>query len=186
MEIEIRSFVKDFGYLKHQLDKLKAKKIDETEIEDQWFCKKNIHSYKETKMNKVGSIGLRIRLQKGRPAELNVKTIVSKKDHQVFDEEEIVIEDAGNMRSILESLDFKVFCVLKKNRETYQFENMKINLEDIDNFPPCVEIEILDTKNFNKNRKKIHKILDQLGLDKKDRITTSITSLYMEKFAFKS
>lgn len=186
MEIEIRSFVKDFGYVKHQLDLLKAKKIDEAEIEDLWFCKKEINSYEDTKMDKVGSYGLRIRLQKGKAPELNVKTMVSEKDHQVFEEHEVVFENASIMRKILESLGFKVFCTLRKKRETYQFEDMKINLEDIDNFPPCVEIEIQDTKNFEKNRKRIHSILDRLGLDEKDRINTSITLLFMEKYAFKS
>ncbi|MFH1589917.1 MAG: class IV adenylate cyclase [archaeon] len=186
MEIEVRSFIKDFSSVKKQLNLLNAKKIDETKIEDIWFCKNNINTYEETKMNKVGSYGLRIRLQSGRKPELNVKTIVSEKDHQIFGEHEVLVDDADTMRTILENLGFKVFCVLKKIRETYEFEDMKINLEDIEGFPPCIEIEILEEENLESNKEKIHEVLDQLGLDKKDRIDTSITSLFMEKYVFKS
>ncbi|MEA3515365.1 MAG: CYTH domain-containing protein [Nanoarchaeota archaeon] len=184
MEIEIRAFIKDFNKLKSKLDLLKAKKIDETDIEDIWFCKKEVTTYEETKMNKVGSYGLRIRLQDGRLPEITVKSIVSEGDHQIFDENETAFNDVEQMKKIFFVLGFKNFCTVKKNRKTYQYKDMKINLEDIEGFPPCVEIEILEDEMFEDHKEKIHSVLDMLEIDKDYRIDTSITSLFMEKFAF--
>jgi len=59
MEIEIRAFIDNFDKLREKLAILKAKKVDETKIEDIWFCKDNINTYEETKMDKIGSYGLR-------------------------------------------------------------------------------------------------------------------------------
>jgi adenylate cyclase class 2 len=185
MEIELRAFIDDFESLREKLKKLDAKKIDETEIEDVWYCEKHITSYEETKMNKIGSYGLRIRNQKGREPEVCIKTIMKENDHQVFGEFETAFTDVNQMRKIFEILGFKEFCVVTKKRETYSFDNVHINLEDIKGFAPCVEIEILDDANIDENKKKLHKVMDIFEIDEKDRIDGSITSLYMEKNSFK-
>jgi predicted adenylyl cyclase CyaB len=185
MEIEIRAFIDDFSSIKEILSELGAKKVDETIIEDIWFCKDHIKSYEETKMNKVGSYGLRFRLQKDRKPQICIKTILNENDHQVFGEFETEFENPKEMEKIFQILGFKKFCVVNKKRETYSYENMKINLEDIRGFNPCIEIEIIDHGNFEENKKKMHKITDLLKIKEENRINTSITSLFMEKNSFK-
>ena len=185
MEIEVRAFVNDFDKVKQRLIEINAVKIDETEIEDIWICKNDVKCYEDTKMNKVGSYGLRLRIQKDRPHEITVKTIVSERDHQIFDEIETEFKDINKMKKILEIIGFKIFCVLKKKRETFSYRDMKINLEDIEGFRPCVEIEIIDDNNFEDHKDAIRNVFNLLNIDEKDRIETSITSLFMEENAFK-
>ncbi len=185
MEIELRAFVKDFDPVKNCLKEIGAHKTDETEIEDIWICDKNITNYEDAKMNKVGSYGLRFRIQKGRANEICIKTIINEKDHQIFSEYETSFDDLEQMKNIFKILGFKIFCVLKKKRETYSFKNMKINLEDIEGFKSCIEIEILGEDNFEEKKKKLHEIMDILKINKEDRINTSITSLFMEENSFK-
>ncbi|MFT4303993.1 MAG: class IV adenylate cyclase [Candidatus Woesearchaeota archaeon] len=184
MEIEIRSYIKNEELLRKQLELKGIKKISETSIEDIWYCKKSIQSYADTKMNKVGSYGLRIRLQDNKYPELTIKTIVNESDHQIFDESETEFKDVKSMQKILDILGFKVFCTVKKKRETYKNEKMCINIEKFENFPLCIEVEIIDSGEFQKNKDLIHSLMDDLGIDENDRIDTSITSLYMEKNSF--
>ena len=185
MEIEVRAFVEDMEYVKKRLHDLGIQKIDSTQIEDVWFCRKELTDFEQTKMDKVGSFGLRLRLQKDRKPEITVKSIVSDGDHQIFKENETAFEDIGEMRSILSILGFKVFCILKKYRETYGLDNMKVNLEDIEGFRPCVEIEILDDSDFDSNKRKMEKFLYELHIRPEDKIQTSITHLFMRENSFK-
>jgi predicted adenylyl cyclase CyaB len=184
MEIEVRAHVRDMDSLKDKLAKLGSEYIGRSNIEDQWFCRKEVDSYECTKMNKVGSFGLRIRLSDDAEPRLCIKTIVTEGDHQIFDEVEAIFIGVDEMRRILSILGFKEFCRLKKERFVYLYDNMEINLEKIEGFGDFVEIEILDSCDFAVNKLSIHKILDQLEIKDEDRLTTSITSEYMHRYAF--
>jgi predicted adenylyl cyclase CyaB len=180
MEIEIRAFVDDFEKLRVRLSQLGSKKVEDTKIKDVWFCKNDVQSYEGTKMNKVGSYGLRVRTINDK-TELTVKTIINEGDHQIFGEFETGVDSPDEILKILSALGFKQFCVVDKKRESYELEGMTINLEDIKGFKPCIEIEIIADGNFSENKDKIHQVLDMLDIPEENRIDTSITSLYMEE-----
>ncbi|MBN2052728.1 CYTH domain-containing protein [Candidatus Woesearchaeota archaeon] len=186
MEIEIRAFIKNFSSIKAKLKKLRCKRLSKTSIIDIWFCKQEAKSFNEIKMDSVGSTGIRIRKENGKLAELNVKTITRVNDHNVFEELQTDFKNIEEMKKILGRLGYKPFCVIKKKREIFQFDEMKINLEDIKGFPPCLEVEIIAEKEYNSKLDKIKKLLLDLGISEKDQIEKSITALYMEKYAFKT
>ena len=185
MEIEIRAFVDNLESIEKKLKLMKVKKTEITQIKDIWYGPKDASSYEDVKMDHVGSYGLRLRQEKDKPAELNVKAIITHGDHNVFDEAETNINNIDQMKTILKLIGLKPFCVLEKKRTTYSLDNMKINLEDIKGFEPCIEIEILADEDFDKHKEKIHKMIEKLGIKNKDIIEKSITLLFMKKYGFK-
>lgn len=188
MEIEIRAFVDDFKDLEKHLKKIKAKKLKKQRIIDYWFCPKNYKTFKQISMHKPGSYSLRIRCMKeGRKEylELNTKAIATEGDHNAFIEHETTIDSVEECREILETIGFKIFCVIDKQRTVYQKKNMLINLEDIKGFDPTVEVEIISDVEEEIHKKTITQLLKQIGIKEKNIIKTSITNLFMKKYAFK-
>lgn len=185
MEIEIRSFLEDFDELRQRLLAMKAKKLEETDIEDIWYCPKEATSFDDVQMDKKGSIGIRLRHERGKRPEINVKTIVTENDHNVFDEVETNFDHIDHMKKMLRLFGFKPFCRINKHRETYGIDKMKINLENIEDFPPCIEIEIIDDKDYDENLKKIEDVMAKLEIPEDKRIEKSITNLFMRENAFK-
>lgn len=188
MEIEIRAFVKNLKGMEADLIKLNAKKLKQQHIIDYWFCPKKFTRFKQIQMNKPGSYSLRIRQLKEKNKEhleLNTKALSTEKDHNVFLEHETTIDSIEETKKILEIIGFKTYCILEKQRIVYQKGNMLINLEDIKGFNPAVEIEIIADKETDIHKQTITKALRQLGIKNKDIIKTSITNLFMKKYAFK-
>lgn len=188
MEIEIRAFVKNLKEIETKLVKLGAKKLKQQYIIDYWFCPKTFKNFKQIQMNKPGSYSLRIRRLKENNKEcleLNAKAISAEKDHNIFIEHETNINNAEETKEILEILGFKTYCILEKTRTVYQKKNMLINLEDIKEFNPAIEIEIIADEETEIHKKTITEMLKQLGIKEKDVIKTSITNLFMKKYAFK-
>ena len=188
MEIEIRAFVKDIKKIESKLISLKAKRFKQQHIIDYWFCPKRFTSFKQIQMNKPKSYSLRIRWLKEKNKEyleLNSKAISREKDHNIFIEHETSIDNIGETKSILETIGFKIYCILEKQRTVYQKKNMLINLEDIKGFNPAIEIEIIADEETDIHKQAITKTLKQLGIKEKNIIKTSITNLFMKKYAFK-
>ncbi|MFH1510263.1 MAG: hypothetical protein ABIF10_01115, partial [Candidatus Woesearchaeota archaeon] len=82
MEIEIRAYVENASDVKNNLRTMKAAMTERTEIEDRWYCQKQARNYEETRMGRKGSNGVRIRLQKNKPAQLTIKQTVRTNDDQ--------------------------------------------------------------------------------------------------------
>lgn len=188
MEIEIRAFIKDIKETKKKIIELGA--LDETNkhIVDYWFCKKDATKFEDVQQHKPGSYGLRIRKQKeddNEIYELNCKTLESLGDHNAFNEYETKIEDFEQTKKLLECIGFKVFCVVDKKRTHYSYKNCTINVEDIKEFRPAIELEIISNENIEENKSILTEILKELGIKDEDIIEKSITRLYMKEFSFK-
>jgi predicted adenylyl cyclase CyaB len=163
-------------------------------IIDYWFCRKESNKFDEVKQDKPGSYGLRIRRTlsddgedgEGKEnIEINCKVLEREKDHNAFHEHETKVEDFEQARHILESIGFKVFCVVDKKRTAYRLGKCLINIEDIKGFRPAVELEIIDDKDQEKHKACLNDLLGKLGVGKEDLIEKSITFLYMKDFSFK-
>ena len=185
MEIEIRSFIEDFDGVRERLLAMKAEKLEETDIKDIWYCPNDAESFEDVQMDKKGSIGIRLRHEKGKRPEINIKTIVTENDHNVFDEVETNFDSIEHMKKMLRLLGFKPFCRIVKHRETYGIDTMKINLENIEGFPPCIEVEIIDDKDYDENLEKIENLMAELEIPQDKRIEKSITNLFMHENSFK-
>lgn len=188
MEIEIRAFVKNLKEVETKLVKLGAKKLKQQHITDYWFCPKTFTEFRHIQMNEPGSYSLRIRQLKENNKEhleLNTKALATEGDHNAFLEYETAIDNLEEARKILETIGFKIYCILEKTRIVYQKNNMLINLEGIKRFKPAIEIEIMADEETDIHKQTITKTLKQLGIKEKNIIKTSITNLFMKKYAFK-
>ncbi len=188
MEIEYRAYLKDTEELKKELKNIKAKLKSQEHIIDYWFCEKEKNKFNQVKQNSPGSYGLRIRrkiLKKEEIIELNCKVIKEDGDHNAFYENEIKVDSLKSARNILDSIGFKVFCIVDKKRTTYSFENCLINIDEIVGFKPAIELEIISDENIEEHKKYLLEILSILKIEKDNFIKKSITHDFMEGNAFK-
>jgi len=187
MEIEKRAFVKNLKELKDNLIKIGAKKAKSLHIIDYYLCENKHTDFKTVGMHKVGSYSLRVRKNihpNSIDWEFNCKILDKEGDHNVFHEIESQVNDGESTIKILKAIGFQIFCILDKKREIYTLGNITCNIEDIKNFKPAIELEIIDNKNISENKKMLDNLLNQLKIKKEDLIEKSITNLYMKEFAF--
>lgn len=185
MEIERRAFVDSFSELRQKLVELGFEKEEEKEIVDRYFCREDVDSVEGVAMDEPGSYGLRTR-KTPEMKELNCKVIENHGDHNAFIEHETHVSDIGETRQILEAVGFKQFVKIDKTREIYRHEDeqAEVNIEDIKNFPPVIELETIADENVEEKKQRQMELLDEIGIEEDDIIEKSITLLYIQENAF--
>ncbi|MFH1505544.1 MAG: class IV adenylate cyclase [archaeon] len=187
MEIEIRAFIEDIEEFKARLEKIGATFVEEKHIVDHWFCREDKKSFDEVLQKHPGDYSLRIRTletDSGVVCELNSKVLEKLDDHNAFHEYETAVSDFGQTKQILLKCGFKIFSIMDKKRNVYKFEKCLINIEDIKDYRPAVELEIVAGEDVEKHKAYLIGLLDRLGVKQKDRIEKSITYHYMKAKKF--
>jgi predicted adenylyl cyclase CyaB len=188
MEIEKKAFISNLKEFKSTISNLGAIKLKNTHVIDYWFCKKEFTKFEQVEQNAQGSYLLRVRkiiTPLKTEWELNSAILDKEGDHNSVGEIKTKIFDGEATLKILESMGLKVFCTLDKEREIYSLKNITINIDNIKNFKPSVELEILADKNILDKKEKLDNLVIKLKLKKEDLIDKSITSLYIKEFSFK-
>lgn len=188
MEIEIRAFIKDIEEFKERVERLGASDESHKHIIDYWFCDRKSCKFEEVRQHEPGSYGLRIRKEKvgdSEVSELNCKVLEALGDHNAFHEYETKIENFEQTKKLLEAIGFNVFCIVDKKRTSYSYKNCTINIEDIRDYKPAIELEIISNENIEENKAFMRDLLDKLEIKEEDKIEKSITYLYMKEFSFK-
>lgn len=156
-------------------------------IQDAYFCPQHVKDFSEVEMDEVGSYSLRLRreIKEGKTTvTLNTKVIRNTGDHNAWLEHEVSLSSYEEGKLILESIGFKKFFEFKKNRYSFNDEEINVCLEEIEDFQPTIEIEILTTEDKTEEAKK--KLLDYFAKNqiKKDSIVKkSITNMLMRERA---
>ncbi len=186
-EIEKRALLntEQQAQFRQKLENMGAKQIAESKIHDVYFCPKAVKSFSELEMNEVGSYSLRLREEEeGKLSEktMNTKVITSKGDHNSWAEHEIKVDSIETAGKILETIGFKPFCDIHKNRKTFKVGRMSVLLEDIRNFGFGVEVEILSSKeDSDRAKKEIDDFLRSAGISEDQVVSKSITNIIMKK-----
>lgn len=185
MEIEERAFVESFQKVAEKLSKRGYKEKELVEIRDLYFCRESDSCMEDIQMDEPGSYGLRIR-EMPEKTELNCKVIRNRNDHNAFIEHETAIDSAEETQNILEAVGFKNFCTIQKNRRKFVSPGgeVTVNLEDLEDFPPVIEIEIVSEEDIEGKKKFIRQLLYDLDVEDEDIIEKSITLLYFRQNAF--
>jgi len=154
---------------------------------DTYFCAKEIASFKEIEMDKVGSYSLRLRVESSNgtaSASLNTKIIRSEGDHNAWLEHEVDISSSQGGEKILETIGFKKFFELRKERYSFMDGDVHVCLEDIADFQPAIEVEIMvEHGEIDAVKAQLLAYLDRHGISKDALIEKSITNMLMRRHA---
>lgn len=184
-EVEVRALLSDNdrASIFKRLSERGAMMISEEFLEDSYWCPNGTRFFSEIEMNEIGSYSLRIRKNSSGVTQLNVKAITKKNDHNAWDEHEVTVNSYEGMSSILETIGFKNFFTFKKHRYSFKIKQFTILVEDIDEFGPIIEVEILTDKQSAIGAKEmITDLLSrELGVDPSKMVPKSVTNLLMKK-----
>lgn len=152
-------------------------------IHDAYFCPQYVKKFQEVEMDKVGSYSLRLRneIENGKEnITLNTKIIRNTGDHNAWLEREVLVSSYQECREILKAIGFKIFFELKKSRYSFQDQEINVCLEDIDDFQPAIEIEILTSENKAEiAKKKLLNYFKENNIKKENIVKKSITNIIM-------
>jgi len=93
-----------------------------------------------------------------------IKCNVDNRDNGWY-EWESEVKNTKKLEDILLKSGFKLFGVVNKKRQKYQYKDFKINLDDVEGLGKFIEVELFD---YDKNRglRRIKKFLTELGIKK--------------------
>jgi predicted adenylyl cyclase CyaB len=188
-EVEIRArLTKDQqNSLPEKLKRMGAKLKSYSSLTDTYFCPKSVKKFSEIEMDKVGSYSLRIRNQNHQidnNAELNVKVINKKGDHNSWGEHEIKFDSLTDAEAILDTIGFKPYFKIVKDRTKYIYKEFTIELENIKDFDTIIEVELLvDEAEDVQAKLKIQKLLEDFGINNSQLFPKSVTNYLMHKWA---
>ncbi len=188
-EIEIRAILNDKqrNILEKKLSNIGVELKERVNIFDVYLCPVRVQSFQEIEMQKVGSFSLRIRKQianEQTQVTVNTKIITSEGDHNSWEEHEIKISSFDEAVAIFQAIGFKIFFTLEKERVTYQVADMTVCLEDIADFGPVIEVEVMANKSKSQQAKqKIKAFLKNIGINDEQIVTKSVTNILMQERA---
>jgi predicted adenylyl cyclase CyaB len=189
-EVEIRakvSFEAGEKVIK-ELIEMGAKYSNSAQIDDMYYCPKTVKDFSETEMDEIGSYSLRLRSSsknKGEPKfSINTKVITSFGDHSAWDEFESEVTSLEQMAHILDTLSFKKFFEISKKRESYEIDDIKMEIEEVKDFGYVIEAEIMvEASESAKAKQRILDLFDKLKIARADIFPKSATNYLMRLWA---
>lgn len=159
MEIETRARIKNLDDIEQKIIKLGGGLIKEKEQMDEYFGEIKLYQ-------KIGySFLMRVR-DEGDKKFLTYKGAKLKKDG-IWEEYEFEIDDTKKAAKMLRDMGLEKIIVVKKRRKTYALDGLTLCLDHIQGLGSFIEIECLDSEDFNK--RKIRSLMQRLGI-KKDQL----------------
>jgi len=191
IEVEIRARLDDIKSFKKLIERVEAKPVASLYVCDIYFCKKTAKKVEDVEMDEVGSYSVRLRkIRKGTSKEkftINTKTITHHGDHNAWEEREVEVNDFSEVVKIFNTMEFKPFFKLEKERFVYTLDNMEVCVEDIVDFGGAVEVEIMCSNNEEavEAKRKIKDFLHKCNINDESIVPKSITNIIMKERAFK-
>lgn len=186
-EVEIRALLDaaQKSKLEHLLSERDAQIGEKMHIIDKYLCQNSVDSFEKIEMNQVGSFSLRIRKQtigSQTSMEVNTKTITSEDDHNAWEEHEVSVSSFEETVAIFQTIGFKPFFTLEKERATYHLADMTVCLEDIVDFGPVIEVEIMAQKSqSDQTKQQIKNFLAGIGVSEEKIVAKSVTNMLMRE-----
>lgn len=188
-EVEIRALLRPDQRqdILQRLQELGAQQEGVENLIDMYLCPEGTKSFSEIEMDRVGSYSLRLRKKdkgKGPKIELNTKTITQHGDHNAWDEHEVELDSFEEAVAIFKTLGFKSFFTLEKTRYNFSLGNLSIAVEDIKNFGPVLEVEVLTSQDKAEEAKtNIRSFFSTFGVTDEQIVPKSVTNMMMRQQA---
>ncbi|MGP3667525.1 MAG: class IV adenylate cyclase [Candidatus Bathyarchaeota archaeon] len=180
LEVEVKVRVEDLAKVEANLKKLMATEVSYGVQEDLYFNAPHRNFM-------ITDEALRIRKSNGK-CFLTYKGCRVDNQAKTREELEVEVEDFDKIKLILERLGFKPLYLIKKMRKTFQFENLKINLDNVEKLGSFVEVE-----GFAENEKEreitvenVKKVLLKLNLHDKKLEDKTYLELFLQKEMIKN
>jgi len=186
-EIEIRALLnpKQRSAMEASLTNKGANYLGSKHIIDMYLCPVGVKSFQEIEMHEVGSFSLRIREQSSEgktKVEVNTKMITNEGDHNAWEEHEVSVSSFAEVVAIFHTIGFKSYFTLEKERNMYQLDNMTVCLEDIVDFGPVVEVEVIASQSESQQAKQqISQFLTSIGVTQDQFVAKSVTNMLMQE-----
>jgi adenylate cyclase class 2 len=164
-EIEVKFYIHNLKAIKVQLVAEDAVQVQERCLEVNLRFDQQDHGLsKDRRVLRLRKDTQNILTYKG-PAEMG-------KSVSIRQEIEVLVDDFDTTRRLLEGLGYQVYMVYEKYRCMYRYHKVIVTLDELP-YGNFVEIEGPDART-------IQKTADLLGLNWKDRVTTSYIYLFEE------
>lgn len=96
-------------------------------------------------------------------------------------EVEVEVGSAGTMDQVLESLGFREYGVVEKQRMVYELGDYEVVLDDVEGLGEYVEVETeAGEMDYGEARDGALDLLERLGLDPRDSVRTSYLELLVD------
>jgi len=159
IENEVKYNIKNIDEIKKKIESLGFDFIKKTYQEDYYFSP----PHKNFAGTKKYYLRLRNTKNKTEFAYHVVKNNLKTKEWAVF------VNNLGGLLKILKLLDFKIDCIVRKERLIYKKDNIKIMLDNVKNLGKFIEIECMGQ--FGKiERKKFGELINLLELKKTQEV----------------
>ena len=175
MEVEVKAYAEDLKEVEARIREMGAELTWEGEQVDTYY------NHPERDFAKTDE-ALRIRNEKS-DSFLTYKGPKVDELSKTREEIQFSIENAEAAGKVLVKLGFSTAGIVKKYRKKFKLQDLKISLDRVDGLGDFVEVEALDTNRseheVSKTRDRIIAIMDELGLEKRER-TSYLELLYTE------
>ena len=150
--------------VKLKLDEYESKRILKLIEKDSLYLGDEDHNavYYESTLRDFKDEYLRIR------KENNIYILNYKKNKakNICEEYETIIDNADNMKLILEHLNLKEKAIINKHRKKYLYKNKyEFSFDAVENIGIFVEIEVKNLTSYEEEYNNLFKLLDELKID---------------------
>ena len=159
IETEIKYKIANIKDIREKISNLGFELVKEIFQEDYYFSP----PHKDFARSRIYYLRLRRKNQEGIFAYHVVQ------DNLQTKEWEVKIDNFNTFLRILNLLDFKVDCIIKKNRSIYKKSNLNIMIDKVKNLGTFIEIEY-NGKLTKETRKTFKFLINSLGLEEKNLI----------------
>lgn len=169
MEVELRAKVRNRATLRNLILKLGAKFVKKRKLEDYYFG--NINLYEQLSH----SFWVRLRKEQER-VELTYKGPTSKDG--VYEEYSQIVQDLETAISILEKSGLENPISIIKERESFEFGKIKIEIDEFQDRGTFLELEII-SNDYDKSE--LFDLMKKLGIDSADIFEKGYITLFLSK-----
>jgi adenylate cyclase class 2 len=169
-EVEVKARVKNLEKLKSKLEAMGCVFSKEIEQEDRIFT----DSDEDFAAYQPGVNFLRIREQ-GDKVLFTLKRSRSNELDSI--EHEITVNDADELKNIIQSLGYHEAARVNKRRQQTKYKEYQISLDEVEGLGKFIEVEQFTDEESKQAQEQLFKFLESLGVFRNDRVTRGYDTL---------
>ncbi len=174
MELEIRAKIQDLDTFYNSVEALEG-------IEVKLKGVRQVDTYMKHKADEDRILVIRIR-RKDDKAILTFKTKSIGQTDTLWQDIDIPFDEPDRLEDILMNSGYVYVALVDKVRDSFQYGEIEINIDNVRELGPYVEVEAIveDEKQSESKKKELFALLKKLGVPKKDVVEKGYVPLMIE------